>query len=333
MNYTQLKSLVLISLISLVGITISTISNLQTYSHPAWSPNRQLIAFEARKFFSRQKSIFIMKPDGSERRNLTGNLNSREPVWAPDGEKVAFICSPYKDFPNQTEICVAGINNSKPIQLTYNSSSLNPTWSPDGKRIAFTSHQNNVKQIFVIDINNSEVTTKLIDAPIPQELPSWSPDGNKIAFVSQTSVNIVKIFVVNINNKTIQFVGEGIFPTWSPDSNKIAFTNGRIHVVNPDGSQLIQLSQTGALASDSRPVWSNDGKKIAFFSPTFTPIDSSASIDTKIYIVASDGSEPPKYLTNGASPTWSVDSKKIAFELGGRLLMINVNTSKIDYLN
>lgn len=333
MNYTRSKIAVLTSLLVLTLVTVTIVGNLQSYSRPIWSPNSELIAFEARNIFSRRESIYVINSDGSERRNLTGNLNSREPVWSPNGKKVAFICYPSKDFPNQPEICIVDANGSEFAQLTYDSASFNPTWSPNGKQIAFTSNQNNTRQISIIDVGNLK-TTRLINNPIPQELPSWSPDGSKIAFVSQSPIDFIsKIFVVNINDKAIQYVGNGISPTWSPDGSKIAFTTGRVYVVNSDGSKLVQLSYTAALASDSRPTWSNDGEKIAFFSPTFTPIDSSKSVSRKIYTVASDGSEPPRYLTDGISPTWSFDDTRIAFKSRDRLVVINLDTSRLNYLN
>src|SRR5262245_39054906 len=58
----------------------------------------------------------------------------RNPVWSPDGRRIAF-----DDTRNgNTEIFVMNANGHHVVQLTHNDTTdFDPTWSPDGKRIAF----------------------------------------------------------------------------------------------------------------------------------------------------------------------------------------------------
>jgi Tol biopolymer transport system component len=67
-------------------------------------------------------------------------------------------------------------------------------------------------------------------------------------------------------------------------NGKIAFTSDNvIYTINPDGSGLLQLTQTGNGFSDRFPVWSPDGNKIAFGRTTFT-------VHSQIYVMNADGS-------------------------------------------
>jgi Tol biopolymer transport system component len=67
-----------------------------------------------------------MNADGSESRNLTDDLGGGNPVWSPDGTRIAFECV--------GGICVVNGDGSDPRNLANGG---NPVWSPDGTKIAF----------------------------------------------------------------------------------------------------------------------------------------------------------------------------------------------------
>ena len=59
------------------------------------------------------------------------------------------------------------------------------------------------------------------------------------------------------------------YPLLSPDGSKILFESDRtgnweIYVMNPDGKDVVQL--TNNTAPDQTPSWSPDGRKIVFAS-------------------------------------------------------------------
>ena len=74
-------------------------------------------------------AVFVTNTDGTDDRQITPNdLQSRNPVWSPDGTRIA-----YTSYGNIHLINTDGTNEEK---LTRGQ---DPAWSPDGTRVAYTS--------------------------------------------------------------------------------------------------------------------------------------------------------------------------------------------------
>ena len=102
-------------------------------------------------------------------------------------------------------------------------------------------------------------------------------------------------------------------PTWAkaPSTAKIVFTSNRdgnseIYVMNPDGSQQVNLTEHPA--ADFDPVWSPTGEQILF--------NSNRDGEWDLYFMDADGKNVRKVFAKSADrrqPTWSPDGKQIAY--------------------
>ena len=148
--------------------------------------------------------------------------------------------------------------------------------------IAFLSFRSGNGEIHLMNPDGKRVR-RLTKHPKFDGRPAWSHDGQKITFMSYRDGH--------------RFMGWGSM-------------FGEIYVMNADGENLMNLTQSPERDDDS-PSWSPDGKQIVF--------ESAAHRLRHIWVMDADGGNP-RSLTNHAtpriiewSPDWSPDGLQIAF--------------------
>ena len=135
--------------------------------------------------------IVISKPDGSERKVLSG-LDERcfDPILSPDAEHVCYVC-----LERGGSISIAKADGTDTHSLGYGSS---PCWSPDGSMLAFEvttddGHRVTGSELYVVDLSG-ERRVQITDTPdLIERWPCWSPDGGQIAFTAQGDVYVLEI--------------------------------------------------------------------------------------------------------------------------------------------
>lgn len=227
---------------------------------------------------------------------------SSNPVFSPDGSKVAFLSAATNLVTGVADGSVGVFVKdlvSGAIQRVAGGVSGDVTFSPDGSKLMFESaatslvsgDTNGQDDIFVADlvggaIQRVSTTQQGEQANGRSEVAVFSPDGTKIAFssaasnlVSGDANGIMDIFVKDLATGALQrfsgtwFGGEvtSSRPVFSPDGSRIAFDgSGQIFLVDLATGERTHVSTNGPTSTAGifslSHVFSPDGSKIAFWA-------------------------------------------------------------------
>jgi TolB protein len=151
---------------------------------PAWSPDGAWIAFQNR--INENTEICLIKPDGSDLRNLTNNpAKDTSPAWSPDGKQIIFTSN--RDGNTQIfQLYLMSADGSNQHRIYYSGAiSSSPAWSPDAREIVFANDKEDGRsgnfEIFTIEPETSEAERRLTFRRRFDTQPAFSPDGKYIA--------------------------------------------------------------------------------------------------------------------------------------------------------
>ena len=126
---------------------------------PAWSPNRKHIAFATAAANSGPPRIFVLNPDGTQKRQVSTGDGAHEcPTWSADSKRIAYFASSRDKASGKSNavIRVVNVDGSGDAEIgTHSNPYLDemPSWFPDGKRLAIQSNRDGIMRIYIIDLN------------------------------------------------------------------------------------------------------------------------------------------------------------------------------------
>jgi Tol biopolymer transport system component len=112
-----------LSIVNANGTGETTLTEDHSSMDPAWSPDGTKIAFVGSAPGEwRQRDLFVMNVDGSDRKQLTTGAGAVEnPTWSSDGTKIAFVAFPNADS-SACELTVVDPDGSNPVTIADKSS-------------------------------------------------------------------------------------------------------------------------------------------------------------------------------------------------------------------
>ena len=159
------------------GANAVLVTNFVEDQLPTWDAEGQDIIFLTRRSGGRQSEL--MRADGST--ELADGIIMGEgeyPTVAANGQ-ISF-----KGWGQTAFGLRLGSATLDSIDTVTNvDEDTAPALSPDGQKVAFMSRREEHWDIYVIDVDGSNLQ-RLTTDEADDGLPTWSPDGNAIAFVS-----------------------------------------------------------------------------------------------------------------------------------------------------
>ncbi|MGA9159329.1 MAG: hypothetical protein WB297_00495 [Actinomycetota bacterium] len=212
--------------------------------------------------------------------SAAGSIIGNGYAVSPDGTMVAYIS---RDDAGTPQVFIASLDGTDVQQVTHNKRGASmPAWSPDGEAIAYTSVDEDVSNIFVLDLATGETSQVTNEKPTTETnlgvglglgavFPQFSPDGVSIIYEVNRADGFSMRIVPVRGGKSVLLVGGGKndveagLGTFSPDGSTLAVAcSGRLEgicIAHADGTNLRTLVSGPFLYG---PEWSPDGRQIAY---------------------------------------------------------------------
>jgi Tol biopolymer transport system component len=176
---------------------------------PAWSPDGRWIAFE-RDAAPGDNGVWLMRPDGSQRRRLTRNPYAgtecgcdTDPAFSPDGRRISFV-RVRAESRGLGALFVMDRDGANPRRLT--SWRFDPgvkhAWKPDGSQIMASDNAHprpdESSNVYLLRPDGTPLRSLThFKGGHPNALPgSWSPDGRRIVLKADDSGDF-QLYVMN----------------------------------------------------------------------------------------------------------------------------------------
>jgi Tol biopolymer transport system component len=297
---------------------------------------------QGRIAFQENSRVYVMDSDGSNLVELTNDASSRNPLWSPDGTRLA-ITSTRDRVPGESgvDIYVIWLSGGRVDRVTWDGTGGPPSsWSHDGESIVYVSG-GGIYVVNIADGTKTPITSIPEPDPVPYtrfHSPTFSPDGSRIVYVEisrtyeggwpipgpPTPVETAAVFVVDADGSHVTRITNSLapagsrtkwtdddrWPAWSPDGTQIVFSSDQgcdgctdLFVINTDGTGRHRI--TDGTDKTLFPAWSPDGTRIAW------------SGDMISFVADSDGTNKtplgdPSGDIGVSSPVWSSDGSRIA---------------------
>jgi Tol biopolymer transport system component len=237
-------------------------------SHPAWSRDGQLIAFNScfrGRAGCRDEAVGIVRPDG---KGLTWIPNAGDPTWL-GGKRLAFLTD-FSDVGGGAIVAAKADGTERRVVIRGGDRGLpgiigDPFASPNGRTIVFSAADGRGNFINIYSVNVAAGSRPRLIAPGLAH-GSWSPTGRRLV-VADGSLWTVRADGKRARRFRVAGRLNALFPSWSPDGTRIAFLDSRSFEKN---DLVVVNVRHGSLRLVARrverrwPVWSRNSRRLYY---------------------------------------------------------------------
>lgn len=236
----------------------------ELFEAPTWSPDGSKIAFVgvARSLEGglRGDRLYVVGADGHDLKPLLGTHGSIAPVFAPDGDSIAFTRLGRRG----ASIWLAKLTGGAPRRITPARRGhyvVPGSFSPDGSTLLATRYVGRRREeIVAVRLSTGEVETVLRRAGEPV----YSPDGTRFALLRWRPLKRRDgTRTVSSDLFTIRADGSGLrrltrtryqdeaYPSWDPSGERLAFVRNLPETVKSEfveigiGASVMQMNADG----------------------------------------------------------------------------------------
>lgn len=321
-------------LLAFFSYTASAAHPVKLVSSPAVSPDGKQIAFSWRG------DIWLVPVDGGQAKPLTTHeAADRQPVFSPDGQRIAFI----SNRRGSDQVYVMPVSGGEATQLTFHTEGYAlEQWYPDGESILTCGTRDHfwrhTKRFFTIRTKPRTGESLLFDARGHDA--AVSPDGKSVLFVrggtrwwrkGYRGSQAGRIWLYNIADQSFRKVTEHPtgcrYPMWAPNGKQFYYVSGEGGTFNLWRGKLgsDKAEQLTAFSDDSVvfPAIARNGSVIVFrhLFDLYSFRPGKDKTPRKIEITYSgDEHRPPtlrRTLRRSTDVAYSSDGLEVAFIAGG----------------
>jgi len=211
--------------------------------------------------------LFLCRPDGSQRRNLTNTpeFNEFTPQFSRDGRRLLYRRLPRTEsidgnrYGAQGDSVTANSDGTAPRVLGSTDELAWASWSPDGRQIACLS----IKGVLFFDVATLKEVRRLERRGFFQQL-TWSQDGQWLVGVANsfgTGWSVARLNAATGEASPINRV-DCCTPDWFPDSQSVVFSWRPPGQKGNGGQGWTQLWQADAEGETRQLVYGEDGRHV-----------------------------------------------------------------------
>jgi serine/threonine protein kinase/Tol biopolymer transport system component len=212
------------------GNKLSTVGEPADYSQPNLSPDDGRLAVAIRDPQTKTRDIWIFDLKRGSRTRLTfGSGDNFNPVWSPDGARIAFT----SDRAGQRDIYLKPADGSGEEQLLVGEKGTAKNvedWSRDGKYLIYNYGVPN--HLYVLPLAGNRKPVPFLTINFNTNEGQFSPNGRWVAYRSLESGK-AEVYVQGFNLDPAQPRGKwqvstagGELPRWSGDGKELIYHSG-----------------------------------------------------------------------------------------------------------